>query len=110
LHGAGALFATGVEVFFTTGVEVFLAIEVETFFATGIEEGVQAERISIPTANAKRGNMLLPGKPAMQERLIIIFPFDIIRYDLEIVGAIPCGRPLSSISEPIFAGFKRRGI
>jgi hypothetical protein len=71
LHfGAGA-FGTGVEVFFVTGfVGTFVATGLVAFVATGIVVGLQAGRMSIPKAQAMRGNVPLPRKPAMQERLI----------------------------------------
>jgi len=61
------------EVFFATGVEVFFASGIEAFFATGIVVGVQADRISIPKIEIKRGSILLSREPATQERLISFF-------------------------------------
>jgi hypothetical protein len=59
-------------------VEAFFATGIETIFDTAIVVevvvvGVQADRISVPKINIKRGTMLLPREPAMQGRLISLF-------------------------------------
>ena len=76
-----ACFGTDVEVFFATGIGVFFATGVEVFFDKGLEicfdtwviVDVQADRISIPKTNAKRGSVHLSRKPAMQERFLSLF-------------------------------------
>jgi hypothetical protein len=59
-----------VEVFLATGFGAFVATGLVAFVTTGIVIGIQAERMSIPKAHAMRGNVPLPRKSAMQERLI----------------------------------------
>ena len=68
MHCGVAAFGTEIAVFFVTGFGAFVATGVVIFVAS--VTGVQAERMSIPKAHAKRGNLLLLRKPAMQERLI----------------------------------------
>jgi uncharacterized membrane protein (Fun14 family) len=58
---------TGFATFVATGV-VILVTGVVILVASGT--GRQAERMSIPKAQTKRGNLLLLRKSVMQERLI----------------------------------------